>query len=554
MSRDTSMRGEAQSSARARSYSYGQHGRQTRGMMGDHVLKKGAGVEVWKPSWKGTTTTLRLYPAVCPENPTVLDPWRFSAEDDDYGDWIRTYPAVRNFGDPGVTFILNDPADQGYDPQINPCWILFNAVMRAMDAGQANPQWVPYTRGGQGRGPALARPKDITLVQGAILQHNDKDFDPPRGGGASDAPCIIELSGSAVGAMLEAMNERVPEFRGDPDDFRHMYVHGDPIALDQGAFINFYQLGKDPRDRIQAGQQRRNSSFGQSRPAQGQGGGGRGGNNDEPIGFGCFLTSEYKGMPAQLSGVEDMVRRKWRPWDQIIQILDHEQQIRLLSGAFPADMLIYALEDIYRNLIPEVVWNQYHSRTVQGGGPEQSAPQQTTQPQAQTGRRGWGAPTPVEAPSVPEEAYENNGDGQGGEGYDPSQDQAPAEVPLPPPVQTPPTRTQSAPQGRPVQAGQRRGFGAPSPTNGETTIGETAPRGELPDQAPSPSQAAPARRTGFDQPRSTQSAPAQTAPAQTAPVSPPSSGNAVQDAIAQARARTEARRRGGNGGAPAAGS
>ena len=47
MSRDTSMRGDAR---RARTYSYGQHGRQTRGMMGDHVLRKGAGVEVWKPS------------------------------------------------------------------------------------------------------------------------------------------------------------------------------------------------------------------------------------------------------------------------------------------------------------------------------------------------------------------------------------------------------------------------------------------------------------------------------------------------------------------------
>lgn len=513
MSRETPMRGQAQASQRARSYSYNQHGRQTRGMMGDHVIRKGAGVEVWKPSWKGTTTTLRLFPALCPENPAEWDPWRFSGEDDDYGDWIRTYPAVRNFGDPGVTFVLYDPTDQAYDAQGNPAWILYNAITRALDAGTGDPKWVPYTKGSTGRGAALKRPQDITVLQGAILQHNNKDYDPPRGGAANDSTCVIELSNSAAQAMLEAMNERRPEFRGDPDDYQGMFVHGDPIAINHGAFINFYQLGQDPRERMQVNEQRRGSSFGQARPTE-RGGGGRG--NDEPIGYGCFLTPTYKGMPADLTGVEDLIRKKFKPWDEVIQILDTEQQIRLLSGAFPADMIIYAFQDTHRELIPESVWRAYQNRSQAPTGGQ--LPQQPAAPAGQ--RRGWGAPAPDAS------AGQGTGPVAGADdGYD---DGAPVDA-------EPQSEAPAAPAGQPAQppvAGQRRGWGGTAATNNETVIGETAPREELPDQAPAPRQAAPP--VGFDQ------RPAAGAPAP--------SGNAVQSAIAASRERVQRRRQGPDSG------
>jgi hypothetical protein len=236
----------------ARSYSFREHGRQNRGLSGDHIFRKGAGVEVFRPSWKGTTTTIRIFPALCPENPDHFDPWRFSGEDNDYGDWIRNYPAVRNFGDPGVTFILFDPKDSTYDPQTNPCWMLFHAVDRAIANGVANPAWVPLTRGSQGRGAALKRPNDMSMVQGAIFQHNGKEYLPPKGGTPSDAPHVIELPPSAVTSMLAEMNQKVREFRGDPTDYAGMYVHGDPVSLHAGAYVNFFQEGRDPRQQMQA--------------------------------------------------------------------------------------------------------------------------------------------------------------------------------------------------------------------------------------------------------------------------------------------------------------
>ena len=180
MSRVTTMRDAAQGS---RAYSYSKHGRQNKGgIMGDHLIRNGAGVEVWKPSWKGTETIIRVYPALSPENPSIFDPWRFSAEDDDWGDWIRAYPAVRNFGDPGVTYILYDPADQTYDPQSNPAWLLFHAIDRAVKDGQGLRHWAPMLMNSQGRGAALKRPSDIWLIQCAMYTQNNKIYDPPRGG------------------------------------------------------------------------------------------------------------------------------------------------------------------------------------------------------------------------------------------------------------------------------------------------------------------------------------------------------------------------------------
>lgn len=543
MSRDTNMRGAASASARARAYSYGQHGKQTRGLMGDHVVRKGAGVDVFKPSWKDATTA-RIFPALCPENLSVWDPWRFSAEDDDYGDWIRTYPAVRNFGDPGVTFILYDPTDQGYDPQTNPAWVLYNAINRALDAGHGDPRWVPFTKGGAGRGPALSKPNDITVVQAALMQHNGKEFEVPRGAASNDSTVVLELPGTAAQAMLEAFNERVPEFRGNPDDYDNMFVHGDPIAIDRGVFVTFFQLGMDPRERIQANPQRR-ASFGQAQAPQG----GRGQRDSGPKGYGCYVEPTYKGMPADLSAVEDLIKRKSKPWDDVIQILDHEQQIRLISGAFPPDMIIYAFENLYRDLIPEAVYRSARNRSQVATGNE---PRPGPAAPATGARRGWGAPSP-DAPLPDAGAPDDQGgypveehggypaDAQGGfadeQGADPA-------YPEPEPQPAPPAQrgfggqapqrgaqpTQPAPQPAPPAQRPQRGFGAPAPTQGgpaPVSVGEAIPQGTLPETAP------PVRGGGFD------------ARPATPPVNGAAAPTAVQQQINSSRERVQRRRAGG---------
>ncbi len=530
MSRDTSMRGEASS---ARRYSYRDNGRTQRGLMGDHVFKKGS-VEVYKPSWKGTTTTIRVYPALAPENPTQFDPWRFSADDADYGEWIRTYPAVRNFGDPGVTFILFDPSDAAYDPQLNPAWMVYNAVYRAVQAGQApDPKWAAMLMGGQGRGAALRRPQDISMVQCGILQHNGKEYDPPKGGAVNDGTIVMELSPSAAGAMLSAMDERNPDFRGDPDQYDQMFVHGDPINLNGGQFVNFFQLGFDPRERARVNPTTRGSSFGQARDVRPGGGA-----EKDDIGFGCFLTPDFKGMPASLAGCEDLVRRKWKPWDDVVQILTTQQQIQLLSGALPASMIEYAFRETYADMIPESVWKALRGRVSAPTGGEVAS--RSTAPVAGV-RQGFGgssASAPAQtAPGsqneVPADPNDPGGaagpdgvEGQGGgDGYG-AYPQTPV-APLPPPA--PPT------------AGSRQGFGGRTASSTDVTVSVATPTRELPDTH------------GFDTPPAARPAaasrPAAAAPPATSPAAgpgapSPTAGAAVQAALAASRQRL--RRSAGN--------
>jgi len=42
------------------------------------VLKRGCG-ELWRPDFSGKPNVIRIYPGLNPDNPTVFDPWRFSA-------------------------------------------------------------------------------------------------------------------------------------------------------------------------------------------------------------------------------------------------------------------------------------------------------------------------------------------------------------------------------------------------------------------------------------------------------------------------------------------
>ena len=83
MTRESNLRDQA----RKRHYSFAQHGKfSTGGLQGHHILKRSAGMELWKPSWEGTLTTIRIHPALSPVEEGRWDPWRLSTDDEDFGD------------------------------------------------------------------------------------------------------------------------------------------------------------------------------------------------------------------------------------------------------------------------------------------------------------------------------------------------------------------------------------------------------------------------------------------------------------------------------------
>jgi hypothetical protein len=325
-----------------RRYSMQNHGSLDSGRIGTHVLKKNSNCDYWKPSWKNTKTVIRIYPGLNPDDPTQFDPFRFSTQPLDFGDWIRTYPAVRSFGDPGITMLLYDPAsEEAYDPQTNPANILYRAIETACKNGQGKPEWYPLREFAHGRGRVLSKPTRIGLVQGALFCHNNKEFftddSPPRGGAPEDKPIVFELSVSALNAMFELLEKHDEDWKGDPEDWGQ-YEYGDIVALDKGAYVWLYEKGTE----IDDGSKRpaaKKTAFGGSRAKAG-------GNDTEVKGFECRITKEYKGVPAQIEGeAEEIVKEKVKLWDDVLQFYTHEEQAHLINGCFPPSAILYAFRD-----------------------------------------------------------------------------------------------------------------------------------------------------------------------------------------------------------------
>jgi hypothetical protein len=327
--------------------------------VGKHVLRRVPGVDFWSPSW-GEETVIRCFPAISPDDPSQFDPFRLSNTYCGFGDWIRVYEAVRNFGNPGVTMLLHDSMNQSYDAQLmNPCWILYRAINQALNQSQGLPEWFPLTRGSQGKGAVLSKPSKLYLVQCAIFRHKSKDTfgqgRPPLGAAADGPTIVMGLPPTAGESLVHLLEEKVEDWKGDPDD-PAQYKYGDIVGIDEGGFVHIYELGKDPRARFNTSRQGASpASIYTASPTQSRGIAGGG---VESKGYGVFITKTLDGsesdIPASLTGFEDLIRSKWRNWGDILEFKTDEEQAHLVAPLFPASAILYAWRD-HPSWIPDSV-------------------------------------------------------------------------------------------------------------------------------------------------------------------------------------------------------
>ena len=372
-------------------FKFKQHGKSKKqGRQGDYVFnpRYRNSVEGWVPSWNHTTTGFRPYPVVAQEDAAQLTEYRYSSAPDDFGDWIRGYPAVRNFGSKGLTYLLYDPRDETYDPASNPAWVLFRAIKGARDAGQAEASWAPLLEGGAGRGAELRAPSDLYLMQGALLEHRGKSYSPPRGGAQNDDLVVLEMGPSCYDRLSTLLNTKA-EGATEDGTWDEMFAHGDPISLEagKGKFISFYQAGgsADPSMQSQSG------SFGESRTT--------GGRENRVFGFGCTIYNEWNGIPADLSEVSDMVRGKVMAWDDLINIMSDEEQAALLCDSFAPDVIEYGFRDF-----PEWITDRVRTKLAAAVSYQQPGTnyQQPTAPPAApaTADEAFGAPAAATPPTT----------------------------------------------------------------------------------------------------------------------------------------------------------
>jgi len=317
------------------------------------------------------------------EDPNQLCGFKLSEEPDDFDDWIRGYPAVRNWGDPGITFLLFDPTDD-VNPEDHPAWVLYRCVDGRVQAGQAPAHWQALLQGGQGRSAMLKAPQDLYLMQGALLEQRSKPYNPPRGGAPEDDLVILQVTQSAIQEMAPLINE----------------IDGDLVSLEpgQGGLLQIFQLG-GAADPSNAGA----SGFGESRESS------YGRSKDRKIGYGVKVIPEWNGVSGDLSGVADMVSQKVKPWEEVVQILPLEEQAHLLANHFPPDVIWEAFADHrYEGWIPEKVeraMNQTVSVASPGIPPAApAAPAEvpaTPAPASAAPGAGWGAARATEDTADP---------------------------------------------------------------------------------------------------------------------------------------------------------
>lgn len=346
-----------------RRYSMGSHGHsETSERFGNFLFRSGAGVEVWKPSWTGGPTTVRFWPGKHAENPGGWDPFRFSNEPRMYGDWIRRYPAVRSFGDPGCTFIIKDPADDSIQLSMTPAWVLYDAVERIVKAKQ-DPGWGGYLTGGSNRGAQLSRPSEVYLAQCCITQHKGKVKDPFYGA-ADDKLVVLEMGTSAGRALLDLCDTPREGYNGPNEDYDAMYQSGDIVNPAAGRYVTFYSMKDgDPRQsQAQGGPASAAAAFGVGASSR-HGGSGR----TEEIGYGCYTEPTFRGVGAAITPIEAVVHRKVQLWDDILRFPTLEEQAALIATRFPPKMICYAWQD-HPEWIPDGVRERAVAAVSVAGG------------------------------------------------------------------------------------------------------------------------------------------------------------------------------------------
>jgi len=354
------------------------------GLMGMYVLKDNHGCQVYRPTWSGTRTIIRPFPGRNPENLNEWEPFRLSDQPRDYGDWIRRYDMAVSLGNPGITFIVKDPMDHMADSQQCPVWMLHRAITNAIKAGTGLPSWPPLTMGSAGRGAQLDRPKDGYLIQGILMEHKSLAQDPPRGSQVDHKPVVMLLSQSAGNALMAKLEERNPD-----NSFRYENL----VDLDSGLYIQFHQ----------AGTQNRNNA-----PRTMNTVGGRQADNMK---YEVEILEDYSGILPTFPGIHELAQSHVRAWDDIIRIPTYEEQVALLCNAgLPESAIVYALGDVYGDIIPQHI----HDKAREGmtGGPAgpvvgavRSNPMQRQAPAMTTTnpmQRRAPAPPPEDVEEVPE--------------------------------------------------------------------------------------------------------------------------------------------------------
>lgn len=324
-----------------------------------YLLKPDADCVVKKPSWSGKDTVIRPYPCVHHTNPKEFWPYRIDAGGSNtFGYWIKKFYCAWSVGNPTVTFLIKHDPNYGsvFDVRRTPLNVLYYAISKACREGQGKPEWYVLLNGDRSNLRSLRAVSECSMIQGALMRHDSIDLfgpgDPPLGFG-NKPPVILVMSGGLTRTLVEMLSLENDGFRGDPDDFENRYVHGDPVALENGRYFQFFERGYEP-DRKYASSPV-SPGFGAFTQAATSTSSRSFGGHQQLRGFDIRILKEYSGIPANsLKDHKDIVLNKWRHWEDVLYFPNYVEQAHILASVFPASAILYAFSS-YPEWIPDDV-------------------------------------------------------------------------------------------------------------------------------------------------------------------------------------------------------
>lgn len=335
---------------RPNAYRMSTHGLPTDDNFGNKVLKAG---RIYRPSWDQTETVVRFLPTLDTDG-VSWSPYRLSPGNNDFGDWIRRYPAVRMFGENNpLTLLLYDPvARPGYDVHQNPCVVIKDALSLAIRNRQEQPGWASLEKGQPGKGAPCSRHTSLYLARVSIFRHKSQDKataqHAPLGLAEDDKQHFLEMSDTAGQSVLNMLEEKNPQYQylGGDIDYDEMFLSGDPIRLNGGAFVHFYTDGHDPRVAAAQDAQANTGAPRQLTVGRRSDAGG-GGNQREFKRYATFSEKTWKGWAPNLDFMEDILIKKDLSWERALCFYDEETQARMLqdNDCFPANLFLFAFRD-----------------------------------------------------------------------------------------------------------------------------------------------------------------------------------------------------------------
>jgi hypothetical protein len=317
------------------------------------------------PSWDHETQ-FRIFPA--PKEDGGFHPMRDSVDDDDFGSAVWAETVVRRLGVmEQFTYPVRIPGLIGEDPTTLLTQALFSLISdkKAELAQRGFAEWIDWPEGGKGRAARLTKPQDAIFWQGATIMARGKPFVNKAGQPAPQFPSLLMGTVSLRMGFEQIGNARVCDASGNPtytgpapesiggDDeearkqrdaiYAAMFQIGDWCSIEHGRIMRIFQAPPTP------------------------------GGFDKPH-YAIVPGDEFS-----LAGAEDLVRKAWVPWDQLIWHHSAEEQVQMLCRAFPPEAVDYALNGSpYTDLLPQHVkgaWRNQQMPAAQWPGHSAGAPQ-----------------------------------------------------------------------------------------------------------------------------------------------------------------------------------